>query len=195
MDTEKTCTACKKTLSKDNFYAKQYRCKDCVKAHALLWQKNNPDKVKKSWKKQNKKQWAKLKQNQEYMHRKSIYRQENSEKRVAAAKAWNQANREKYNMHIAKSQFKRRTLKDARTYKILDKELIKLKTSPCAFCGSKENITIDHIIPISRLGNHSIGNLQSLCKSCNSKKKTKFISEYKYYLSKLYTPENYSYEM
>ena len=68
---------------------------------------------------------------------------------------------------------------------ILDKEYKRLYNSPCAFCGATEKITMDHIIPISRSGNHSIGNLQPLCRRCNSSKKSRLVSEYKYYLSKL----------
>lgn len=40
----------------------------------------------------------------------------------------------------------------------------------CAKCGSGEDPTIDHIHPQSLGGDHSEGNLQTLCRSCNSRK-------------------------
>lgn len=37
----------------------------------------------------------------------------------------------------------------------------------CLLCGSKDNLTIGHIMPISRGGNSDIENLQTLCSSCS----------------------------
>ena len=181
----KVCNVCLVEHPVDNFYKGSNRCKPCAIAYSMAWQKANPDKAKKAWKKQNKKRWVEQKQDQEYMTKKAIYRQQNSARRVANAKAWNEANRERYNLHVANSHIKRRIAKDAKKFKILDKEYKRLYASCCTFCGSKDKITMDHIIPLSRSGNHSIGNLQPLCRKCNSSKKTRFISEYKYYLSKL----------
>ncbi len=42
----------------------------------------------------------------------------------------------------------------------------------CLLCGSKDNLTVGHIIPISRDGNSDIENLQTLCFSCNKSVKT-----------------------
>jgi 5-methylcytosine-specific restriction endonuclease McrA len=55
------------------------------------------------------------------------------------------------------------------------RELLKL---PCAYCGVTENIEIDHIVPLSRGGNHVVENLTSACKSCNSSKGAKLLSEW-----------------
>jgi len=40
----------------------------------------------------------------------------------------------------------------------------------CQKCKTTNNITIDHIVPISLGGKNTMSNLQFLCKSCNSKK-------------------------
>lgn len=181
----KTCTKCKIDNPLDNFYKNSSKCKPCHKAYTLAWQKANPDKVKQTWKKQNKKRWIAQKEDKEYMLKKAIYRQENSARRTATAKAWNEANKQRYNLHVATSHIKRKIAKESKSYKILDKEFRKLYASPCAFCGSTDKITMDHIIPISRSGNHSIGNLQPLCRSCNSSKNNRLVSEYKYYLATL----------
>jgi 5-methylcytosine-specific restriction endonuclease McrA len=45
----------------------------------------------------------------------------------------------------------------------------------CLCCGSTENLTIDHVIPVSKEGINDISNYQPLCKSCNSKKHDKII--------------------
>ncbi len=40
----------------------------------------------------------------------------------------------------------------------------------CKFCGSKDSLEIDHIIPLSRGGTNELSNLQILCRTCNRKK-------------------------
>jgi len=42
----------------------------------------------------------------------------------------------------------------------------------CLYCGSTENLTIDHIIPWSRGGGSAYGNFQVLCEPCNFAKGT-----------------------
>lgn len=40
----------------------------------------------------------------------------------------------------------------------------------CVYCNSKENLTIDHVIPRSQGGRDSWDNLVTACQKCNSKK-------------------------
>ena len=49
----------------------------------------------------------------------------------------------------------------------------------CLCCGSILNLAIDHINPISKGGENKISNLQTLCKSCNSKKSDNY-KDYRY---------------
>ena len=45
----------------------------------------------------------------------------------------------------------------------------------CLSCGSKEKMTMDHVIPLFCGGEHDISNIQPLCMSCNCSKGTKTI--------------------
>lgn len=45
----------------------------------------------------------------------------------------------------------------------------------CLCCGSYEKLSIDHIKAVSNGGENKISNLQTLCKSCNSRKSDKYI--------------------
>lgn len=40
----------------------------------------------------------------------------------------------------------------------------------CLICGSTDNLTLDHIIPISRGGSNEKENLQTFCSKCNNDK-------------------------
>lgn len=53
---------------------------------------------------------------------------------------------------------------------------IKNKSPICPACGKFvgcENLTLDHIIPLSKGGQHTKDNIQALCKPCNSSKNAK----------------------
>lgn len=62
--------------------------------------------------------------------------------------------------------FKRRKIPAELREYILDRD------GNCLSCGSSENLTIDHITPLSKGGDNSHDNLQLLCRNCNSKKST-----------------------
>jgi 5-methylcytosine-specific restriction endonuclease McrA len=119
------------------------------------------------------------------------YRSKNKERLYEYQKNWAKNNRDKERAKSArytsrnkewnalKSQKRRARMADVIVYKISDKDVKTLYAKSCSFCGTKENITLDHIIPISRGGSHGVGNLQPLCLYCNSSKKDKTIMEWR----------------
>lgn len=48
------------------------------------------------------------------------------------------------------------------------KDYIFSRDKKCLKCGSLDNLTIDHVIPVSFGGSNGHDNLQCLCRECNS---------------------------
>jgi 5-methylcytosine-specific restriction endonuclease McrA len=57
------------------------------------------------------------------------------------------------------------------------KNVHKRDGNKCVYCGSKENLTLDHIIPKSRGGTHTWDNLVTACMKCNNKKDNFLLEE------------------
>jgi len=62
-----------------------------------------------------------------------------------------------------------------------DLEFIK-SIEQCMYCGSRENLTIDHIVAISKGGNGDRNNLTRSCQKCNSSKSDKTIHDWEHHL-------------
>lgn len=75
---------------------------------------------------------------------------------------------------LLQSSVNRKQRKPIPEYKKILKQLLPKYRFECLYCRSKENLTIDHIKPVSRGGTDDIKNLQILCKSCNSRKGNKY---------------------
>jgi 5-methylcytosine-specific restriction endonuclease McrA len=78
----------------------------------------------------------------------------------------------------ARQQIRNRLIQ-GKVFVLYPKELQKFYKLPCFRCGTIESLSIDHVIPLARGGNHSIGNLMTLCRSCNASKGKKFLTEWK----------------
>lgn len=114
------------------------------------------------------------------------YHLKNKDKRNEKTKIWRSQNpdyektRENYKeLHCMRSSKRRAMIRDNGAYSITRKETLKLYNTACTYCGNLDNITIDHIVALSRGGSHSIGNITSACKSCNFSKGSKTIMEWK----------------
>ncbi len=50
------------------------------------------------------------------------------------------------------------------------KNILKRDRNTCQYCGKRDNLTIDHVLPKSRGGRDSWENLVAACVSCNNRK-------------------------
>lgn len=85
---------------------------------------------------------------------------------------WNRENREMKNFHTAQREAILKGAMGSHTFE----EWIEVKKqfgNRCAMCGIHESeapLTQDHIVAITKGGTNDIGNIQPLCRSCNSRK-------------------------
>ena len=81
-----------------------------------------------------------------------------------------------------------------KSLKVNRKRIFKRDRSMCQYCGSKKNLTIDHVIPRSRGGGNTWTNLVTCCSPCNLKKGNRTPEESKMTLmSKPHEPSVFSY--
>jgi len=115
------------------------------------------------------------------------YFYKNHKKQLHIAAIWKEKNREHIKVYDRERRKnnpeKRREYKEARVARekgapiatLTVKEWYFIKQSynfRCVYCGKKvKKLTKDHIIPLSRGGNHTMDNVVPACFSCNSRKK------------------------
>jgi 5-methylcytosine-specific restriction endonuclease McrA len=192
----KVCTSCNKETpldlmgknkgSKDGY---NIYCKPCVKMRSQktrdldpgqnrVWQLAYAQKNRKSKSEKDLKRYYSKKE--EILIKNAEYRKTNHEHKLEIERASRDRNTYKIRASSILSQAKRKKrLSECKIYTISDKDLNRLYTDKCYNCESNKNQSIDHRIPISRNGEHGIGNLMTLCRSCNASKKDKTIMEWK----------------
>jgi 5-methylcytosine-specific restriction endonuclease McrA len=101
--------------------------------------------------------------------------EEMKNKNRARSREWNKCNKNRRSLSMAK---RRALLKNNGVYLVSPKDISKIYQSLCFYCG-KAGGEIDHVIPLTKGGRHSIGNLVAACRSCNSSKNNLFLIEWK----------------
>jgi 5-methylcytosine-specific restriction endonuclease McrA len=163
-----TCSICGVVKTLDGFVKDKYspigyarNCKDCRKKNWRRWYDND--------------------QTPEKNRAKSArWRIANPKAKRVSNRKWENKNPETVTQYKERRRAKKMALP---TLVVSEKDLRRLKAGPCIACNSTDTISIDHKIPVSHpsgQGYWAIGNLQSLCKSCNSSKGARLYSEWRY---------------
>lgn len=148
----KQCTLCKENKEESNFTKRtgtkdglEYRCKDCIA-------EIRGDKYKGKY------SYADLSPEVRANEstRKKKYKQDHPEQ-VAAANRKNYVMRKDLSIECTNAEVKQ----------------FMAENLHCVQCGSTEDLTLDHIIPVSWgvLSRHALDNFQTLCNYCNGTKK------------------------
>ena len=156
----------------DKRYYKEHREK--ILAQKREYYQKNKEKIKfkvmLQWKETMKDPIKKYKLNQ----RKKKWVLNNIEKHKICAKKWRERNREKLRVYSANRRTLERNAEGSHTLEEWE-ELLKKSNYSCVFCGVKEKITLDHIIPLNKGGTNYISNIQPLCFPCNASKQDKVV--------------------
>jgi 5-methylcytosine-specific restriction endonuclease McrA len=105
------------------------------------------------------------------------YKERNREEIRSRNSEYRKANRDKDRHRAARRRFRKA---EATVGLVTQRDLDRLLSAPCMACGATEGQTIEHMIPLARGGSHSIGNLATLCLSCNTSKSDLTWVEWKY---------------
>lgn len=181
----KGCTDCGQPKGQTEFYRSaktgvfDAKCKECRKAYQRayyvanreravatnrLWAAANPERV----------QVIKLRWQEAHGQAHSArYYQEHRDELRARSAAWKRANMAK----VSDARRDRRAKRRAVFVEVVRRDrLAKRDGMNCALCGeltTKQNWSVDHIIPISKGGEHSYANTQLAHRLCNARKGAK----------------------
>jgi 5-methylcytosine-specific restriction endonuclease McrA len=118
-----------------------------------------------------------------------LNRLKNLDKQMAHSRQWQKDNKEAAKAIKANWRHKNREVvkanKDKRNQlekasNLPSKYIAELRRKPCNYCGNyyEGKMHIDHVIPISKGGLHTIENLVSSCATCNLSKSDKLLTKW-----------------
>ena len=174
------CDNCRQVFDQSAQTCKRCNIRAINLAAVKRYQAKNPN-AKREYAQKNKeklklyqREWRKKNQDKSAEYNKRA-REKNPESSRASHRKYSQNNPE----YIRYKSAKRRALaKNNGVFFISRAELKKLYLLPCFYCQGKA-AHLEHVVPLSRGGQHSIGNLVPACASCNLQKNDRFITEWK----------------
>lgn len=188
----KTCSRCCESKSAIEYGRDRARkdglsvyCKTCLSAKSSAYYNANQDRIKAYQIAYNAANAGKVRERQQSYKQANVesyrsYRQKwraaNPDKALSAQHKWRENNPEAQLQYASA----RRARKIANgVYAVTTREMRRLYTSACIYCGSRDSIHADHVLPLKRGGRHSIGNLAPACAQCNLSKNAKTVMEWR----------------
>jgi 5-methylcytosine-specific restriction endonuclease McrA len=157
---------------------RRLHCNDCERKYQREYKAKNSDRVnayQRAWSSENReKETARHKRYVE-KNRELISALQRAyaatEKGMSVIRKYRLKNKERYQANDHNRKKKRR----ARMHggRVTVAEWIEIKArykSRCVYCGSRQNITMDHIVPLAKGGRHEPTNIQTACRRCNTRK-------------------------
>jgi 5-methylcytosine-specific restriction endonuclease McrA len=158
-------------------------CKICHNKYNKKWCDNNREKVRETvrrWKKNNP---------EKVREESRIYWENNREKHSENSRNWYNNNRKKLppiraawrknnpdKVRAIKHRYRARKAGGGGSFTEKEwQELCANYDYRCLCCGEKKPLEADHVMPVAKGGTSNIDNIQPLCKSCNTSKRTKIV--------------------
>jgi len=188
----KICSKCKVEKPVNDFYRNYrnpddygYQCKTCTITRQKQYNRDHKESIYAYNKQYHEKNRTRLLAcqklyNKEHEDEFRLYRQANKEKIAARDKAYRQTEVGR-NAHNKKSHNRRARLTGATIESVNPIEIFERDGFRCQLCGVKtmpnynrfhsKRPELDHIIPLSKGGDHTPRNTQCLCRHCNATKR------------------------
>jgi len=115
------------------------------------------------------------------------FRRENKEKVTAYSREYYRKNKDVFRVDRLKRKSNKKGLISSYSRKEWQ-ECKQFFNHACAYCGSKDSLTQDHVISISKNGPYAADNIVPSCGSCNSRKNNKDMETW-YRMQKFYSEE------
>lgn len=180
----KKCTNCQVFKEPTEFYKDKKnkdglarQCKVCVKERAKAhYRANRESRINRAsvWTKNNREKTREYARRHYASHRDTLV----IEKRIRSSQ-WAKDNPDKARMKVALRRARMLAVESQNVAAWLD--LLEFYGAVCAKCGATDNLTLDHVVPITLGGGHLTFNFQILCKPCNSQKGNRNSTDYREY--------------
>lgn len=183
----KVCTKCGTDKALNDFreksrglYGRSSWCRECESAYGKAYAVG----PKREWSLERRRQtWARIERTPEQREHAASRARDwycaNKARHLAANKRWVHENKAAFReiqrrSHVSNPARIRRSQRLSLVERTLTEaewcETLEFFDHRCAYCLGHKKLTMDHVIPISKGGPHTAGNIVPACRSCNSKK-------------------------